>query len=556
MIPTIAPPPIIHPFDLLGRVAKALWVAFVTVAVGVLLAYISSSLPVQEIAKRMMTRIYAPFLTLNYSTQGRDTITVMTVDDVDLQSYGLSWPIPLDFYQRLIDRLVSFRPRAVFLDVLFLDDRDVRQVEKLRQSTCKASDAGVPVFIATMARPDGALTGGNASVIPPSNVEASLFNAKNSIGKPCVVPTLANITPDKLDQSQWQYPLTRNIESGRSSVALSMFCQFNTDQCPRDIDEPMALIWGTRASLTNEQTMMSRDAAGRVAPICRSQWHPAETIPGVSVWQAVTGHSPALPLCPYHQVIPIRAFQYLDRPVAGYGFSSSEMSASISGKIVLVGADLAASGDNVISPFHGRLPGVHVHAMALDNLIETRGLYIQDGEFGGHRGWNTRTNWFTVLAVIFTAFTLCGWSLVRPRPSGVNDNGNRNKHELKKSTKPPFLLRVLVVVILFIPTFVAALLGYPKAKKEKLSTTVKWAIGGALVYGLLSVLLLWLGYVIFRQGPLVIIKYVMFPLLAHFTHLGELFTKRIYLWWISLAQPSPWQYMSKVNSAAGTSHPD
>jgi hypothetical protein len=110
------------------------------------------------------------------------------------------------------------------------------------------------------------------------------------------------------------------------------------------------------------------------------------------------------------------------------------------------------------------------------------------------------------------------------------------------------------VVLLCIPTLVASLFGYPKVRKEKFSTTVKWAAGGVLVYSLLSMLLLWLGYVVFRQGPLVIIEYVMFPLLAHFTHLGELVAKRMYLWWFSLAQPSQWQYLSKVNSSASAAH--
>ena len=569
-------PLVTHPFDGLGPVKKAFYVGITTVVVGLLLAFISSNLPVQEIAKRMTTRIYAPFLTLNYSTQGRETITVVTLDDVDLQSYGLSWPVPLDYYQRLIDRIVTFQPKALFIDVLFLDNRDDKLVDRLRKSTCRASDAGVPVFIATLARPDGTLATDKPGVLPASNVEEALFGARNSLGKPCVIPTLANIAPDKLDQSQWQYPLERNAENGRSSVALAMYCHFNQDQCPRDISEPQALIWGTRAATTNEQTMISRNAAGDVNPSCRSLWHMSEAIPGLSLLQTMTSHSPQLPLCPYHQVVPVRAFQYLDSPAAGYGFSAAEMKTALNGKMVLIGADLAASGDNVISPFHGRLPGVHVHAMALDNLIETHGHYIEDGEFGHHHGWNTRTNWFTLLAIILTTTTLSGWSLIRRRPKSADKSPGtpprdgtvrkffrrfyaRLKHGsdcLQKQPVPRFSIRVLLFVLLFFPILLAALLGYPKATTEKFWVTVKWGTAGALVYGMLSLLLLWLGYVVFRQGPLVIIEYVMFPLLAHFTHLGEIFAKRIYLWWASLRQSSPWTYLGQVNAASAVAHAD
>jgi hypothetical protein len=38
-------------------------------------------------------------------------------------------------------------------------------------------------------------------------------------------------------------------------------------------------------------------------------------------------------------------------------------------RIVLVGANLAGLDDSVASPVHSRLPGVYLHAMALDNLM-------------------------------------------------------------------------------------------------------------------------------------------------------------------------------------------
>lgn len=567
-------PPVAHPFDQLGTVAKALCTGLTTVAVGLLLAYISSSLPVQEIAKRMTTRIYAPFLTLNYSTQGREAITIMTVDDADLHAYGLTWPVSLDYYQRLIDRVMTFQPRAIFIDVLFLDNRDSLLIDKLSRSTCRASDAGVPIFIATMARSDGVLGDGKPSLLPASNVENTLFSARNSTGKPCVIPTLANIAPDKLDQSQWQYPIERNAESGRSSVALAMFCHFNVDQCPRDLSEPQALIWGTRAAPTNEQTMISRNVAGGTSSICRSQWHMSEAIPGLGLWQKLITHTPSLPLCPYHQVIPVRAFQYLDNPVAGYGFSANEIRDALNGKMIFIGADLAAAGDNVVSPFHGRLPGVHVHAMALDNLIETRGRYIEDGEFGSHQGWNTRTNWFTLSAIILTTTTLVGWSLLRRRTISSNQpltaplpigpirkqinilrvRLKANKAYFEKKYAVRISVRILSFIVLFFPTLIAALLGYPRATVDNFLTTLKWMLAGILVYSLLSILLLLLGYVVFRQGPLVIIEYVMFPLLAHFMHLGEIFAKRIYLWAASLKRSSPWTYMAQVNAASPGSH--
>ncbi len=38
-------------------------------------------------------------------------------------------------------------------------------------------------------------------------------------------------------------------------------------------------------------------------------------------------------------------------------------------RLVMVGASITSTGDLVQSPVHGLIPGVYLHAMALDNLI-------------------------------------------------------------------------------------------------------------------------------------------------------------------------------------------
>ena len=59
-----------------------------------------------------------------------------------------------------------------------------------------------------------------------------------------------------------------------------------------------------------------------------------------------------------------------DRMVAGLGLQSSDLQRLLAGKLVLVGGQFRASNDWVEFPVHGQAPGVHYHAMALDNLIE------------------------------------------------------------------------------------------------------------------------------------------------------------------------------------------
>ncbi len=531
-----------HPFDKLGLVWKNVLIALTSVGVGVLLAVISANLPVGEIAKRMTTRIYAPLLTLGYTTEAQSKITVVTLDDLDLEAYDLTWPVPLDYYQRLIDRLVSYQPRAIFLDVVFLDNRGIAQSEKLRESVCRAKQAGVTVYLATIARPDGTYKDGLPGTLQASDVESVLVNAKTPQGLPCVVPTLADITADKLDQIQWQYSVARQAGTGKSPAAVSIFCDFWPSECPNETTLPLALIWGTKAASTNAQTMVARDPQGALQPFCRGRWNFWEAIPGIGLFRALVWNEKPMPLCPYHQVIPIRAFQ-------GKGFSSDELNGALRNKIVMVGADLAALGDSVVSPIHGKIPGVHVHATALDNLIAFKGAYKQDGEVAMHELWHSPTNLFTLFAVLLTA-TAVG---VR---NYLNDKyfqyglGHSKLIPVEKRGKQRLSIlgfgrRCMLAVFSLVP----ALLGLPRERKTHGRAALYKFFLDLMLYLVVPTVILLVGYWLMRQGPLVIIEYVLFPLLAHFTHLGEVFAKRIYLWRCSWCKARPFDYLMQVNSS-------
>ena len=541
-----------QPFDALSPLRQSVWIAIASVLAGLMMAWVSSKLPIDEVVKRMTTRVYLPLLIRDYSKKGQDAITVMTLDDVDLSEYGLSWPVPLDYYQRLFDRLTLYRPKAVFLDVLFLDDRPQAVVDKFVKSTCRGSDEGVAIFLATVPRHDGTLTASGESLMQPSNVERTLLGATNQIGKPCVYPTLATISPDKLDHSQWQYPLARSPDNKLSSVALAMFCHFNIQQCPVDLQEPQALIWATSAAPTNAQTMITAGSNGRRSnPLCRSHWNWWEAVPFLGAVRGVLGITPLLPLCPYHQVLPVRVFRSLDNSTPGYGFSPAEVKSALTGKMILIGADLVAIGDNAISPLHGRLPGVHVHAMALDNLIETNGAYIQDGEFGWHHGWWTRTNLFTVLAVFLVAVLIAGMRYLRHQPAP--QGSQRLAFWPPKSTGPRqalafqglhIFVRHVMTVLLLVPV----LLGFPKILRDHWKRLLFFSTLWVVVSLAVSYLLVVLGYHHLRQGPLVIIEYVLFPLAAGFSQAGETLAKRFALWRSSWDKRHPWAWLKQIQA--------
>jgi hypothetical protein len=501
-----------------------LYVVVMTLSVGLFMAWLSNKLLIEEVIKRATTRIYAPLLSLNYSKAGQQSISVVTIDDTDLKEYGLSWPVPLDYYQRLLDGIVKRGPKAIFLDVLFLDNKPKRETEALIGAACRATDAGVPFFLATY-----------ALLSLSSDTERELFAARTKSGVPCVIPVRPTITPDSLDQSQWAYPLRpRNAdESHRSadlpdSVALSMYCKLYRHTCPTKAEVPLALIWASKAAPTNAETMVVRDKQGNLAPVCRNAWNWWEVIPGAVLFREVT-HMPMLPLCPYNQVIPVRAFK-------NYGFTAAQLDEELRGKVVLIGVDLKSIGDNLFSPLHGRLPGVHVHAMALDNLISFDGKYRENGDFEWHELWHSSANWFIFLSLLLTAAVMVPWNIYKNRVLAVES------HPAKKYCKPKRLWLSKVSMVCFSPLMLS--MGWPGLGKRD-QTPFQWLllpIIHVVIYVALGSIVLVMGYYGFLQGPLSIIEYVLFPIMAHFLHIGETFADRSKQIWEALIGKDPWSH--------------
>ncbi|NMM06827.1 CHASE2 domain-containing protein [Polaromonas sp.] len=507
-----------------------LYVVFMTIVVGLFLAWLSNKLLMEEVIKRATTRIYAPLLSLNYPDIGQRAIAVMTLDDTDLKEYGLNWPVPLDYYQRLLDGVVKRKPKAVFLDVLFLDDKPKKEVESLIDAACRATDAGIPFFLATFALEP--LT---------SNTERQIFAARSGSGVPCVIPVRPNVTPDSLDQSQWAYPLRpRNADEDKEnsslpdSVALTIYCKLYPGTCPAETDVPLALIWATRAASTNVSTMVVRDKQGSLIPVCRDVWNWWEVIPGTVLFRQIANMS-MLPLCPYNQVIPVRAFKK-------YGFTVEQLDEELKGKVVLIGADLKAIGDNLFSPLHGRLPGVHVHAMALDNLISFKGKYRENGDFEWRELWHSSANIFIFLSLLLTALMMVPWNhhkeavLARksPRKAGsCSPSSCRNRARIFMILCSPFMLILGGLIV---------------GRKKKTISQWMLPIIHVLIYLILGVAIFYLGYYVFFQGPLAIIEYVMFPVMAHFLHIGETIANRSKQLWYAMSAPDPWAHWALIEN--------
>lgn len=476
----------------------AFWRMFVIyVAFGLALAWISPWMPGAEGGKRVLTRIWGPVLTDSYPSAGRDQITVMLLDDKDLREYGEVWPVSLGFHERRLLELLKYQPKAVFFDIVFLDDRKDPGLEGFIDAACKARHAGIPVFIGSF---------GNAGLAPSRTESAMLARRTEAGGRPvpCIEAAYLNMRIDGYDQSVWEYDL--NVPGVAPRVAgpgvapafpspAARLYQVDHSLAPAVANGPMALVWGTASDphnlewLNNDQSPGAPDAPA--AP-CSATWRTSRVL---------QFGEPSAPICPYQQLLPMRTLKRV------HGLDSVELDEAIRHKYLIYGTYLQSNGDVVLSPYHGRIAGAFLHAMALDNLLSFTGHPKAGGDFG--RPWNSGATAFTLIAVAVISALIAAKSLVPV--SGMCQyaafNWLTNWHPAGAPMRPGTKRR-------------AAYRELCLAVKAGLSWLIPRVLIAVLflvtIAALIGVSYYWMGL-----GPLVWIEYVLFPMCMGFLHIGD-----------------------------------
>jgi hypothetical protein len=521
-----------------------IWVAIVTVVTGLLLAWVTQQLPQEELLKRALMRSVAPAMTPVYDHTFQHKITIVTIDDLDLKKFGQPWPLPYSFLSASVQAMLERYPKVLFIDLLLKREEAAPEMEALRKVICQ-SRGDTTVYIASI--PD--------EMLPDSAMETLLLEGKDHDGKPCAKRINPQITSDKYDQSQWEYPVWIEADKAKHpdrSVAFEIFCDLQRADCPlseypEEHDKKLALIWPTVAFEKNLETMLKikarpdvlshprmckpdepvwRKPTDEYEPACRDRTPPWEAVPGITLIEGLMQPEAKLPPCPYLRVTPLRALTF-------EGFSRGEVSDAFADKIVFVGADIVGSGDKIVSPVHGTLPGVHAHAMALNNLMTFQGRYKEAGDFD-FKHLDSNGSLFVIISVISIVVMLTLW----------------NHYFTEVAAPPPprlsawrGFLGCLGMIVLVLPLLV---MGAPRGGA---TADLRRHLQGQLSFINMNIALIALifvvGYVWLRQGPLSMVEYVLFPFLAHFLHLGKTIAERSRDWWHALWANNPWGEWAK-----------
>lgn len=318
---------------------------------GILGALVLPHLFGEEFATRQAARVYAPIAGKTYGTGSRDGISVLLIDDASLAQAGQSWPASYGYYARLLRGIEIYRPRAVFFDIAFKDARPDPTLTQFAQRLCALSASGTKVYLAATPGTGGALR---------------LRPGLDELRGRCFEAVAVSYAPDEVDKLAWSYPLEQRDATGarERSAALAI----HDDLSRQPIDDPrvpMAVSWGLapardglRWFVQDEAGDATRERASQ--SYCRPDHGFKEILP-FGAREALYGDAEK-PVCVFHETV--YAYDLANTDDAGEAL----LEHALSDRVVMIGTARQFSSDYINSPIHGRIPGVYLHAMALDNL--------------------------------------------------------------------------------------------------------------------------------------------------------------------------------------------
>lgn len=323
-----------------------------------------------------------------YPADARDDIIVITFKDSDLpliedwdfnlfaeesemqdRPFSTAWPLTAYERRRFFELVSEGRPAAIFIDLYMPSARgdaatDVAALAASLGAIARGDDDRfpVPVFLAELP----------ANQKPAPEQEAAY---------PGVLPLIRGVTdhPVKLVMAGWDgdstaYPawvspaegdMLPAVDKGSPGALPSPAYALYEAQSGAKAEDasdmpPMTLMWGQKAPspLTGDGTStcpepsLTRTLANAVASPRDSS----------SSWYQLTP-------CLYHSELSARQVINLAQ--------NNELWKVLEDKLVLIGAVITGIDDSHLSPVHGNVPGVHRHAMALDNLITYDNRYFR-----------------------------------------------------------------------------------------------------------------------------------------------------------------------------------
>lgn len=351
-------------------------------------------------ANEMSARTLAPF----YASAAQDRIAVVLIDEATLRARGMAWPPPHAYYAEMLRRILRGNPRAVYVDLLTVDERGTAaEHDAVRENlAAEIAASGVPVFFAQDAPGNPGVfatvpglrfaTAGwqRSEGYPLSIAPAQVIGAPEDMRVACDAATAVPSVALALYDAACRAP----VSGGKLPAGCTEPASALQDRCA-----PLWVLWGLNPPppLPTGDRIEGCDPVGASGAGLR---HEIGQLLAMVARDFRAGFSPesfeeTRQRCPFTLTVPE---QRLDRDTVSL----------LRDRVVLVGANLAGMDDSVVSPVHSRLPGVYLHAMALDNLMHFGNAHPRPA--GEGLGWTVASLLVAFLAAFLLAVVLGkGW---------------------------------------------------------------------------------------------------------------------------------------------------
>jgi hypothetical protein len=349
----------------------------------------ASALRSEQAALRITAPMYA----------GSDRVAVVLIDDAFLKRDKQSWPLTYAEQGRLLRNVMQAGPAGVFVDLLYRQGHDAAPAS----ATDDPADlfrplerfATTPVVLAAQVRRDL-----NPAITPALCADATPPEREALLDEQSILPPLkawvgAQPATRSIGLVGWwgcgdRFPLMLAGQQSEMSPAFALLrawcgtagtgkpgCEGTSDAA--NYRRPMVVRWGAYPPAAQRPfyaagVCQPYAAADGSVPRARRLWMSVEQLL-LGVFEDLrVSDKPSLALpCPSVAVIPASVLWSAD---------AAAVRGLLAGRFVMVGAAVSGVSDWHQSPVHGQVPGVVLHAMALDNLLALGTSYATEMSAG------------------------------------------------------------------------------------------------------------------------------------------------------------------------------
>lgn len=324
----------------------------------------------QDLMNRVLGAYYPDVITpLSTAGQSVEDVqsAVVLIDEATLAQMTpegqRKWPARPSLHATFLQAILTYKPRAVMVDLLFVDalqgktgafERALRRYDEAGVPLVFAGTSGPREVAAPASAPSSALLAERLKAPPPLPVTAQLWAAIEEAEALHVAS--AQVATDD-DGSLRHYAMRSSVLGvGETATAAAKLFELVAGRPPEPAAGKMTIFWS-----------LNTDPVNRLWMDCRE----ISTALPQRMLQAVLQPEDLRQNCPATATVP--ALELLI-PSPDGDIDAKRM---IEGNVVFYGTDIAGE-DIFTTPVNRGLPGVYVHAMALDNLLRFGGGYLRD----------------------------------------------------------------------------------------------------------------------------------------------------------------------------------